>query len=304
MRDLKERNFKMPSQTKNDKGTADTTGALENIPSSYFWIDNFRYPEGVRIAVNFTIDFDAQLNRRLRNEPIMELAKGEFGGRVGIWRILDLFDKHKVKLTIFTPGRICELYPDALKEAAKLGNELANHTWEHRVPSEFDLEKDHLLKATDAIENVCQKRPIGSRSGHKISLLKQEGYIYQSFNCADDIPYYICDDNQKYILNLPLHLVLDDAMYFNFAFFGSVNAGQRLEEPGKVLDIWLSAFSRLYKSGSYMNIVLHPFVSGRSLRIEMLDQLIFEMKKRPGVWFPTCEELAQYCISNFAPQKD
>jgi hypothetical protein len=36
----------------------------------------------------------------------------------------------------------------------------------------------------------------------------------------------------------------------------------------------------------------------------MLDELICEMKKRSGVWFPTCEELAQYCISNFAPQND
>jgi hypothetical protein len=36
----------------------------------------------VRIAVNFTADFDAMLLRRLFNEPPMQLAKGEFGGRV------------------------------------------------------------------------------------------------------------------------------------------------------------------------------------------------------------------------------
>jgi hypothetical protein len=23
------------------------------------------------------------------------------------------------------------------------------------------------------------------------------------------------------------------------------------------------------------------------------------MKQRPGVWFPTCEDLARYCIDNF-----
>jgi hypothetical protein len=31
------------------------------------------------------------LLRRLLNEPPMQLAKGEFGGWVGIWRLVELF---------------------------------------------------------------------------------------------------------------------------------------------------------------------------------------------------------------------
>src|SRR6201996_254247 len=73
------------------------------------------WPGGARIAVNFTADFDAMLLRRLLNEPPMQLAKGEFGGRVGIWRLIELFDAHRIKATIFTPGRIAELYPQAVK---------------------------------------------------------------------------------------------------------------------------------------------------------------------------------------------
>ena len=59
------------------------------------------------------------LLRRLLNEPPMQLAKGEFGGRVGVWRLIELFDSHDIKATIFTPGRICELYPDSLRAAAR-----------------------------------------------------------------------------------------------------------------------------------------------------------------------------------------
>ena len=57
-------------------------------------IDGLTWPNGARIAVNFTADFDAMLLRRLLNEPPMQLAKGEFGGRVGIWRLIELFDSH------------------------------------------------------------------------------------------------------------------------------------------------------------------------------------------------------------------
>jgi peptidoglycan-N-acetylglucosamine deacetylase len=71
-----------------------------------------RWPSNAKVAVNFTLDFDAMLLRRLLNEPQLQLAKGEFGGRVGIWRLLELFDSHGIKATIFTPGRICAFSPD------------------------------------------------------------------------------------------------------------------------------------------------------------------------------------------------
>ena len=60
-------------------------------------IPNLTWPAGARIAVNLTADFDAMLLRRLLNEPPMQLAKGEFGGRVGIWRLIALFDAHGIK---------------------------------------------------------------------------------------------------------------------------------------------------------------------------------------------------------------
>jgi len=139
-------------------------------------ISNFGYPPGIRIAVNFTLDFDSMLLRRLLNEPPMQLAKGEFGGRVGIWRLIELFDSHRVKATIFTPGRACELYPQALRAAVKSGHEIADHMWEHRVPKEAGLEEDHLSKTVAAIEKISGRRPVGTRSGHSALLLRKYGY--------------------------------------------------------------------------------------------------------------------------------
>ncbi|MCQ0021151.1 polysaccharide deacetylase family protein [Actinomadura madurae] len=114
-----------------------------------------RWPDGTRIAVNFTADFDAMLLRRLLDEPPMQLAKGEFGGRVGVWRLLDLFDGHAVKTTLFVPGRISELYPDAVRAWARSGHEIADHMWEHRVPAEPSVERAHLLRSTEALEKLA-----------------------------------------------------------------------------------------------------------------------------------------------------
>lgn len=195
------------------------------------------WPEGVRIAVNFTCDFDAMLLRRLLNEPPMQLAKGEFGGRVGIWRLIELFDAH-VKATIFTPGRICELYPQALRAVVKSGHEIADHMWGHRVPKEPALEEDHLAKTVAALERVAGRRPAGTRSNHSAAPLRQYGYIYRSEGSADQRAHYEFDEGgSNGLVNLPMHYVIDDAMYFNFNWLGSDPSAQRITDPERVCDI-------------------------------------------------------------------
>jgi len=268
----------------------------------YVHLDDFTYPPGTRIAVNLTLDFDTMLRRRFSHEPIMQLAKGEFGGRVGIWRLLELFESHAVKATLFTPGRICELYPQALAAALEAGHEIADHMWEHQVPADPDLEYDHLVKSTEALERFTGRRPVGTRSSHTAAFLKPLGYLYRSDGVADHLPYYVADaKGENMLLNLPFHYAIDDAMFFNFGWIESAPSGQRLADPESVLEMWWEAFERLYDQGSYLNICLHPFISGRALRIAMLDRLITKMNAIPGVWFPTCEELARYCLAHYPP---
>jgi peptidoglycan/xylan/chitin deacetylase (PgdA/CDA1 family) len=260
-------------------------------------LSKVEWPAGVRVAVNFTADFDTMLLRRLLNEPPQQLAKGEFGGRVGIWRLIELFDSHRIKATIFTPGRICELYPDSLRAAARSGHEIADHMWEHRVPKEPELERDHLQKTIAAIEKTVGKKPVGTRSHHSRELLLEHGYIYMSEDSIDHQPNWLsAPDGSRPILNLPFHYAIDDAMFFSFAWLGSDNSAQRMMDPDHVEEIWWRMFEQCYRDGGYMNICMHPFVSGRALRIAMLDRLINRMKALPGVWFPTCEEVARHII--------
>ena len=276
---------------------ADLKGVAEGYAARWQRIDNLAWPNGMRIAVNFTADFDAMLLRRLHNEPPMQLAKGEFGGRVGIWRLIELFDQHGIKATVFTVGRICELYPQALRAAVRSGHELADHMWEHRVPKEPELEREHLRKTATALEKFSGRRPVGSRSHHTPQLLRDEGYIYNSHGAADHRPYYQLDSKgEPYLLELPFHYAIDDAMFFSFAWYASANTEQRLSDTDRVFDMWWAAFLQQYRQGGYLNICLHPFVSGRALRIAMLDRLIARMKTLPGVWFATCEEVARHCL--------
>ncbi|TWE28799.1 polysaccharide deacetylase family protein [Prauserella muralis] len=256
-----------------------------------------RWPDGARIAVNFTADFDAMLLRRLLEEPPMQLAKGEFGGRVGVWRLLDLFDSHAMKTTLFVPGRIGELYPEAVRAWARSGHEVADHMWEHRVPADPATERAHLLRSTEALEKLSGRRPIGTRSWHSAELLGELGYLYNSHDAADHRPYFTEYHGGTRLMNLPFHYALDDAQFFSFAWLNTDNSAQRIADPDRVLELWWDTFWQQYQQGGYLNICLHPFMSGRSMRVAMLDQLITRMKELPGVWFASCEEVVRHCLS-------
>jgi peptidoglycan/xylan/chitin deacetylase (PgdA/CDA1 family) len=281
-----------------DRDIAALKARAADFDARHQLIERIKWPQGVRIAVNFTADFDAMLLRRLLNEPPTQLAKGEFGGRVGIWRLIELFDSHDVKATIFTPGRICELYPHAVKAASDHGHEIADHMWEHQVPKDAKLERDHLRKARNALTTLTGKPPVGTRSWHTRELLLEEGFLYNSHDTLDQLPHYVsAPDGSKPLLNLPFHYAIDDAMFFSFAWLNTENEAQRMMDPEHVEEIWWRAFLQQYQEGGYLNICMHPFVSGRALRIAMLDRLIGRMKTLPGVWFPTCEQVARHVVA-------
>ncbi len=289
-----------------DQQLAELRGAADAYAARHQFIEDLAWPECVRIAVNFTCDFDAMLLLRLLNEPPMQLAKGEFGGRVGIWRLVELFDAHGVKATIFTPGRICELYPQALCAVVESGHEIADHMWEHRCRRSRRSKRTILprrLPRSNGLPANGRSRPIGTRSSHSAKLLRQYGYIYRSEGSADQRPHYEFDEGGGHCLvNLPMHYAIDDAMYFNFNWLGSDPSAQRITDPERVFDIWWAAFRQQYNVGGYLNVCMHPIQSGRALRISMLDRLISRMKSLPGVWFPTCEQVARHCIDRHPPR--
>jgi peptidoglycan/xylan/chitin deacetylase (PgdA/CDA1 family) len=269
-------------------------------------IPGLAWPGDARIAVNITVDFDAMLKKRLDNEPAMQKAMGEFEGRVGIWRMIDLFNAHGIPATFFTPGLITELYPQALRSAAGKGHEIADHMWDHSFHTEGDTARDHLRRTAAAFEQLLGRRPVGTRSIYTTRLLAQEGCLYRSdmLGAAYHLPHYLRDASGDYcLLELPFHWGTSDAMLYSFGWSGSPYREQRLSSPDRAFELRWASFRYQYESGGYLNLCLHPGASGRALLADMLDRLITQMKALPGVWFATCEAVARHCRNNYPPSQ-
>jgi len=50
----------------------------------------------------------------------------------------------------------------------------------------------------------------------------------------------------------------------------------------------------MHKENGCFVLTCHPFVSGRASRVQLIEDLVKFMRRSPGVWFATCEEVAQW----------
>ena len=109
---------------------------------------------------------------------------------------------------------------------------------------------------------------------------------------ADDDPYtLVAEGKDSGVIELPVEWILDDWPYFQLSW-SSHHVGLRTADD--VYSIWSQEFDGAYAEGGMFILVTHPQVIGHRYRIQMLDRLISYMKKKPGVWFATHEQIARY----------
>lgn len=53
----------------------------------------------------------------------------EYGSRVGIWRLLDIFQRRQLPLTIFAVAQALERLPEVAQRMVRDGHEIAAHGW-------------------------------------------------------------------------------------------------------------------------------------------------------------------------------
>ena len=75
--------------------------------------------------------------------------------------LLDLFDRHGLKVTFFLAGHWIKSYNDKVREIAARGHELGNHSWTHPHLSALSRERvrEELERTQQAIADLVGKRP-------------------------------------------------------------------------------------------------------------------------------------------------
>lgn len=259
------------------------------------------WPEDAKIAVALTFDLDAETvwwsdADTMTGNP-SSLSQGRYGPNVAVPKILSLLEKHGIKATFFIPAWVAENYPQPVRSIAEAGHEIAAHGVKHISPVLLTPDEElHVLRESMRIlEQFSGRKPRGYRapswaiSDVTLKLAAQEGFSYSSNRIDADLPYI--HDNPRDLVELPVSWVLDDAPYF---WFDEDSWNKTIHSAASVKAIWQEEFVAAFETGGYLNLTTHPQIIGRPARLRMLDELIDWMTEFEGVWFATCDELAEH----------
>jgi len=275
-------------------------------------------PAGKKIAVNMGADFDAQsLWLGAFNMPSPAyMARGEFGAEVGTPRLLELFRKYEIKSTWFTPGHTIDTWPDICREIQSDGHEFAHHGYYHENPTKIDRDTERRLieLALDTFENQLSMRPVGYRSPYwdysdsTLDLVEEFGFLYDSSLMARDLVPYRPQRWQVHwesgsvkgkasrVLEIPTSWYLDD--FPPLAYVTGIQPGQQDTETA--LRRWKDIFDYGYErveNACYAHAV-HPQIVGQAHHIMMYERLLDHIASKDGVWFATCEQIAECWVDD------
>ena len=219
----------------------------------------------------------------------------EYGSRAGVWRILELFRKHDIKITIYSVARALEQNHHLVEILKNDGHEIATHGYRWIDYQDYNVktEREHLLKAIDIQKKITGYRPLGSYIG-RISpntrriIAEEGGFIYNSDVYNDDLPYWEYYGD-KALLLIPYTLDNNDMKFCTAQGF---NTGNDFFEYLK------SSFNVLYEEGQtspkMMSIGLHCRIIGRPGRFESLVKFVNYISNFKDIWVTRRIDIAKH----------
>jgi allantoinase len=218
----------------------------------------------------------------------------EYGNRVGIFRILDLLDKHGLKATVAANGEACVRYPFLVEEFSRRGYEFAAHgTHATRMITSKMSEEEERRAIDEAIRTVEQctgRRPTGwvgqdyGESTRTPALLSQAGIDYVADWPNDDQPYRF--DGVNGLVSIPNQSEWDDVQ---------LHWHRRMpmrRYPQIVGEAFETLLAEGEASGRFFGLHVHPWLLGMPHRVHALRDALERIANRPDVWQATASEVA------------
>jgi hypothetical protein len=131
-----------------------------------------RWPNGARIALWFIPNieyfhfdklFPASGPKQVAPD-VINYAPYDYGNRVGIFRLMELLDRRKIRATVALNSDICEVYPAIIREGVRRDWEWMGHGQTNFQRLNGLAEDDERRLITDAlrtIETATGTRPRG-----------------------------------------------------------------------------------------------------------------------------------------------
>ncbi len=283
-----------------------------------------RWPGGARVAVSFVLNVEEGAECSVQyGDPASETFLSEiigaapfpdrhmsmetlyeYGSRVGVWRVLDLFRERGLPLTIFGVARALQANPAVVERILADGHEIASHglRWISYQDVDVETERAHMAEAVRIIAELTGEPPLGWYTGRDSPATRQlvvehGGFLYDSDSYSDDLPYWTDVDGHDHLV-VPYTLDTNDMRFV---------APQGFHTGEQFLTYCRDAFDELYAEGAHtprmLSIGLHGRVIGRPARFGALRRLVDHVTSFDDVWVCRRVDVARHWIENHPPAR-
>jgi peptidoglycan-N-acetylglucosamine deacetylase len=267
------------------------------------------WPAGKRAAAIISVIFDDGMDAVAKAPDLAERAKSHsvwlYGARRGVERLCRTFEDTSIRTSWFVPGLVAETHGALLRAVAAAGHELESHGWGFERHDAL-LHADSLAlleRSRRALEDASDRPPAGFRlpvgtwpDGFD-HVLKEAGFCWSASLNGDDVPYL----HPSSLLEIPVHLELEDRPYFQFNFTPPFPKGLgRIASYDGVLSNWIAEFDAYRQFGGCFVLQLRPEMTGTPGRIGLVEAMIRHIQSCGDVWIATADEVATWHIANNA----
>lgn len=211
----------------------------------------------------------------------------DYGNRVGVWRMLEVFENSGVKASFAANAAIAERYPELIEAIRAGGHEIIAHSTDMNgtIDSTLGEEAERALigDAMTRLEKATGERPKGwlsialQQSFATLDILKAEGLTYCCDWVNDELPYRFSNG----LVNCPLNHELSDRQIITVQ---QKSADSWAESMRDAFD-WLAKEARGAEAGRMLPIHLTPYIMGLPYRIGSLECLLADLAGREEAWF-------------------
>ncbi len=228
-----------------------------------------------------------------------------YGANRGVERLCQTFQAARIQTTWFVPGLVAEKHDALVKSVSAAGHDMESHGWEFERHDNMSRASslESLRRSRGAVEAVTGKPvtgfrlPIGNWPDQFDAVLKEAGFFWSASLNGDDVPYL----HPSALVEIPVHLELEDRPYFQFNFTPAFPTGQsRIASYESVLSNWIAEFDAYRKFGACFFLQLRPEMTGTPGRIFLVEAFIKHIQSFDDVWIATAAEVSAWHLANNA----
>ena len=269
----------------------DYSAAPERVP--------LRWPGGARVAlwVAPNIEHYEYLPQKIRvrdpwprmpHPDILGYGLRDYGNRVGVWRLMELFDRYRLPVTVSLSMAVLDMYPDIAEAMLLRDWEFMSHGL-YNTRYHWGLDEDDERAAIAQCQDIHRAfvgrglpgwfSPAASNTLRTPDLVAEAGIAYLCDLYHDDQPTPIRVRSGE-LFSLPYSMEINDSI-----------AWRRGQEAAAFAQKICDEFDVLYAEGAthgkVMNIAVHPFIMGQPHRIDHLARALEYVLSHSGVWCAT-----------------